>query len=402
MKRKDFWKGFAVALALVLAAAVAWKPLCRIIPWQALPFQVELSRGMKLSMIEGYLEDYYVEELDEQFIDDMLYTGMLAGANDRYTYYLTEETLEQYMENSNGEFDGIGIEVYQTQEGDVVIGSVLEGLPAEAAGFRKGDIIIGVDGEDVRGKMLSEVAMRIRGKAGTDVTIRVLREGAKEPLEFTVTRTDVVLRSVEGRMLEDGIGYMAISGFKENTHAQMMEDMGKLQEMGMKGLILDLRDNPGGLVRSVYQIGEEFLPEGTMVYTLDKEENRNDLKCDGEYSDIPLVVLVNENSASASEIFAGAVKDMERGKLVGTQTFGKGLVQRLFTLPDGSGINVTIQKYYTPKGTSIHGIGITPDEVVQLPEEYLSTALSAIPAGEDTQLQKGLEVLRGELGGYSY
>ena len=150
-------------------------------------------------------------------------------------------------------------------------------------------------------------------------------------------------------------------------------------------------------MKSVYHIGEELLPEGTMVYTLDKNGKRDDLKCDEKYLDVPLAVLVNENSASASEILAGAVKDTGRGKLVGMQTFGKGLVQRLFTLPDGSGLNVTIQKYYTPNGTSIHGVGIAPDEVLQLPEKYLTTALTDIPEKEDNQLQKALEVLKTEM-----
>ncbi len=238
------------------------------------------------------------------------------------------------------------------------------------------------------------MAAKVRGEAGTEVTVTVRRGSTGETLEFTMIRGDVVMTTVSSRMLEEGIGYLSISGFKENTYEQFQEALQNLQEQGMEALILDLRNNPGGLVKSVYQIGEELLPEGTMVYTLDKNENRNDLVCDGEYLDISLVVLVNENSASASEIFAGAVKDTGRGTLVGTQTFGKGLVQRLFTLPDGSGLNITIQKYYTPNGISIHGVGITPDERVELPEEYQNTAISDIPAGEDTQLEKALEVLR--------
>jgi len=230
-----------------------------------------------------------------------------------------------------------------------------------------------------------------------EVSIQVLRRSTGETLEFTMKRAVVVMESVDSRMINGDIGYISISGFKENTYEQFKGYLDELLAAGMKGLVLDLRDNPGGLVRSVYQIGEELLPEGTMVYTLDKKETRNDLKCDETYLDIPLVVLVNENSASASEILAGAVKDTERGKLVGVQTFGKGLVQRLFTLPDGSGLNVTIQKYYTPNGTSIHGVGIAPDAEAQLPEAYLQSALTAIPETEDTQLQKGLEILRGQL-----
>lgn len=397
MKRKDFWKGFGAALALVLVVSVAWNPICRIIPWHALPFTMGMSREAKIDIIQSYLDQYYVDDLEEEQVEEMLYAGMMAGVGDRYTYYLTKENLKQYMDNSNGNFDGVGIEVYSTQDGEVIVSSVMAGQPAEAAGMKAGDVIVGVDGQDMQGSLLSDVAAKIRGREGTEVTIKVLRRSTGETLEFTMERTTVVVESVLGRMMDEKIGYISISGFKENTYTQFKEALDELQKEGMKGLILDLRDNPGGLVHSVYEIGEELLPEGTMVYTLDKNENRNDLKCDEEYLDIPLVVLVNANSASASEIFAGAVKDTGRGTLVGTQTFGKGLVQRLFTLPDGSGLNITIQKYYTPNGTSIHGVGIEPDEVVELPADYQNTALKDIPERVDTQLQKGVEVLRNEI-----
>ncbi|MBR5122920.1 MAG: S41 family peptidase, partial [Anaerotignum sp.] len=310
---------------------------------------------------------------------------------------LPKENLDQYMENANGNFDGVGIEVYLNQENEVVISHVMEGQPAEEAGLKEDDIIVGVDGEDMRGKMVSDVAAKIRGKAGTEVTIEVLRKSVDKTLEFTMERKVVEVESVKSRMMQGNIGYISISGFKENTYDQFKTALSGLQEQGMKGLVLDIRNNPGGLVKSVYQIGEELLPEGTMVYTLDKKEKRSDLKCDAEYLDIPLVVLVNENSASAAEILSGAVKDTERGTLVGVQTFGKGLVQRLFTLPDGSGLNVTIQKYYTPNGTSIHGVGVAPDVTVELPEVYQNTSLGMIPEGQDSQLQKALEVMGGKL-----
>ena len=395
--KKEFWKGFGAALALVLAVSIVWKPLCRMIPWQSIPFEIPLSRSAKAEIMESYLDKYYVEAFDETLVEEMLYSGMAAGVGDRYTYYMSEETLEQYLENTNGNFDGVGIEVYTNQDGEVVISRVMEGQPAQQAGMQEGDVIVGVNGEDMRGKMMSDVAAKIRGKAGTEVTIEVFRKSTGKTLEMIMERAVVVMESVDSRMIKGNIGYISISGFKENTYEQFKTALDALQKEGMKGLVLDLRDNPGGLVKSVYQIGEELLPEGTMVYTLDKQEKREDLKCDGEYLDIPLVVLVNENSASASEILAGAVKDTGRGTLVGAQTFGKGLVQRLFTLPDGSGLNVTIQKYYTPKGISIHGIGIEPDEVVQLGEKYLATALTDIPEDEDAQLQKALEVLGKEI-----
>ena len=326
----------------------------------------------------------------------MFYSMSLAmGITITYGSYMPKENLRQYLTNTNGNFDGVGIEIYTTQDGEVVISSVMPGQPAETAGLQAGDVIIGVDGEDMKGKLLSDVAAKIHGEKGTAVTIRVQR--GDEEKEFTMERATVEVESVSSRMMENKIGYISISGFKENTYSQFKEALTALQKDGMKGLILDLRDNPGGLVRSVYEIGDELLPEGTMVYTLDKKQNRNDLKCDEKYLDIPLVVLVNENSASASEIFAGAVKDTGRGTLVGNQTFGKGLVQRLFVLPDGSGLNVTVQKYYTPNGTSIHGVGIEPDEKVELPEAYSGTPLTEIPAEQDTQLQKGLQVMEEQL-----
>lgn len=396
--KKEFWKGFGAALVLVLAVGALWKPVCRLIPWNSLPFDVPLSRAAKVEIMDSYLDKYYVEDYDEALVEEMLFSGMVAGVGDRYTYYMLEENLNQYLENANGNFDGVGIEVFTNQEGEVVISRVMEGQPAEEAGLQEGDVIIGVDGVDMRGSLINDVAAKIRGKAGTEVTIQVFRKNTEETLEMTMKRAVVEMTSVESRMIGGNIGYISISGFKDNTYDQFKTALTSLQEQGAKGLILDLRDNPGGLLKSVYQIGEELLPEGTMVYTLDKKGDRSDLECDGEYLNIPLAVLVNENSASASEIFAGAVKDTGRGTLVGMQTFGKGLVQRLFTLPDGSGLNVTIQKYYTPSGTSIHGVGVEPDEALQLPETYLSTALTDIPEAEDNQLQKALEVLREKIG----
>lgn len=393
MQKKDFWKGFGTAVVVVLLCSLLWKPLCRMIPWQLLPFEISMSREAKADMIESYLEKYYVDEVDEEALEEMLCVGMMAGVGDKYTYYLSRENMEQYLENTNGNFDGIGIQVYMTQEGEVVIGSVMEGKPAEEAGLLAGDVIIGVDGENMEGKQLSDVAAKIRGEEGTEVTLTVRRAGEAEPLDATMKRVTVEVESVACRMLTEEIGYISISGFKANTYEQFEECLNELEQEGMRGLILDLRNNPGGLVRSVYQVGDALLPEGTMVYTLDKKGNREDLKCDAEYLDIPLVLLVNENSASAAEILAGAVKDTGRGTLVGTQTFGKGLVQRLFTLPDGSGLNITVQKYYTPSGTSIHGIGIAPD--VEAAAE--SATLTEIPAGEDAQLQKGLQVMREKL-----
>ena len=303
MKRKDFWKGFGVALALIVVLNLAWKPICRAIPWHVLPFEISMSKDAKVDMIQSYLDKYYVEDIDQGKLEDTLFAGMLAGVGDKYTYYMPKENLRQYLTNTNGNFDGVGIEIHTTQNGEVVISSVMPGQPAETAGLQAGDVIIGVDGEDMKGKLLSDVAARIHGEKGTAVTIRVQR--GDEEKEFTMERATVEVESVSSHMMENKIGYISINGFKENTYSQFKEALTALQKDGMKGLILDLRDNPGGLVRSVYEIGDELLPEGTMVYTLDKKQNRNDLKCDEKYLDIPLVVPANAPPEYAVGDFRG-------------------------------------------------------------------------------------------------
>lgn len=388
MKRKDFWKGFGVALALVVVLNLAWKPICRAIPWHVLPFEISMSKDAKVDMIQSYLDKYYVEDIDQGKLEDTLFAGMLAGVGDKYTYYMPKENLRQYLTNTNGNFDGVGIEIYTTQDGEVVISSVMPGQPAETAGLQAGDVIIGVDGEDMKGKLLSDVAAKIHGEKGTAVTIRVQR--GNEEKEFTMERATVELESVSSRMMENKIGYISISGFKENTYSQFKEALTALQKDGMKGLILDLRDNPGGLVRSVYEIGDELLPEGTMVYTLDKKQNRNDLKCDEKYLDIPLVVLVNENSASASEIFSGAIQTFGTGEVVGTTTYGKGVVQQIFDLKDGTSVKLTIAEYLIAGQFGINGKGVTPDVEVQYEKD-------AQNPDRDNQLEKALEEVKNKL-----
>lgn len=391
--KKDFWKGFGAAVAVMLVCSMVGRTALvqQWVPWQYLPFDIGMSKAAKMDVIEDFLDRYYVDDLDKDMLDEGMFAGMVAGAGDRYTYYMTKDYLEKYLQNTGGHFEGIGVTVYQSEDGGVVVYSLMEGYPAQKAGVLAGDIIKKIDGEDVTSLTLNDVAEKMRGPVGSTVKIDVFRPSNGATQTFTLKREDVIMKSVESRMLDKEKGYIRISGFKENTYDQFMAALKELQGQGMKGLVLDLRNNPGGLVRSVYLIGDELLPKGLMVYTEDKEGKREELICDDKYLDIPMVVLVNGNSASASEIFAGAAKDMGAATLVGTQTFGKGLVQRLFTLPDGSGLNITIQKYFTPNGTSIHGTGITPDKVVELPEGYEDA--KEIPVAEDTQLKEGISVL---------
>lgn len=387
MQKKDFWKGFGAAFVLLAVIYFGGQFLAQMNI--ALPFG--MSNTAKICQIEEMLDTYYVEDYDKELAEELMYTGLVAGVGDPYTYYLSADSLAEQVEKNSGHFVGIGVEIYAGDDGYIVVSSVTPGGPAEAAGILAEDKITEVDGESITGKTAADVSALVKGEEGTDVTLTIFRESTGEVLEKTVTRQDIQVQTVSWRMMDDNIGYISITNFRENTYNQFKEALDTLEAEGMEKLVLDLRNNTGGLVKSAHEIGEELLPEGIMVYTMDKEGNREDTLCDDVYNDVPMVVLVNGNSASAAEILAGAIQDTGRGELIGTTTFGKGLVQRLFTLPDGSGLNVTIQKYYTPNGTSIHGVGITPDYEVELPEEYAQQ--TNIPAEADTQLQKAVEAL---------
>lgn len=387
MQKKDFWKGFGAAFVLLAVIYFGGQFLAQMNI--ALPFG--MSNTAKIRQIEEMLDTYYVEDYDKELAEELMYTGLVAGVGDPYTYYLSADSLAEQVEKNSGHFVGIGVEIYAGDDGYIVVSSVTPGGPAEAAGILAEDKITEVDGESITGKTAADVSALVKGEEGTDVMLTIFRESTGEVLEKTVTRQDIQVQTVSWRMMDDNIGYISITNFRENTYNQFKEALDTLEAEGMEKLVLDLRNNTGGLVKSAHEIGEELLPEGIMVYTMDKEGNREDTLCDDVYNDVPMVVLVNGNSASAAEILAGAIQDTGRGELIGTTTFGKGLVQRLFTLPDGSGLNVTIQKYYTPNGTSIHGVGITPDYEVELPEEYAQQ--TNIPAEADTQLQKAVEVL---------
>lgn len=387
LQKKDFWKGFGAAFVLLAVIYFGGQFLAQMNI--ALPFG--MSNTAKIRQIEEMLDTYYVEDYDKELAEELMYTGLVAGVGDPYTYYLSADSLAEQVEKNSGHFVGIGVEIYAGDDGYIVVSSVTPGGPAEAAGILAEDKITEVDGESITGKTAADVSALVKGEEGTDVTLTIFRESTGEVLEKTVTRQDIQVQTVSWRMMDDNIGYISITNFRENTYNQFKEALDTLEAEGMEKLVLDLRNNTGGLVKSAHEIGEELLPEGIMVYTMDKEGNREDTLCDDVYNDVPMVVLVNGNSASAAEILAGAIQDTGRGELIGTTTFGKGLVQRLFTLPDGSGLNVTIQKYYTPNGTSIHGVGITPDYEVELPEEYAQQ--TNIPAEADTQLQKAVEVL---------
>jgi carboxyl-terminal processing protease len=388
LEKKTYLKGFlSGVLAIILVAALA-RGIHRVQSFSG----TELPRDTKIQTIEKYLDRYYVDEVDKEDMVEMMYAGLVAGVGDPYTAYMSKEELESFMEDTEGSFEGIGVEVtMDPKDNSLVVIAPIPNSPAEKVGILSGDKIIKVDGEDISGLNLNAIISRVKGEEGTIVKITVYREATNEILDFTVERKSIEVSSVTHRMLEDNIGYIKLSGFHANSYDQFKKAYDELTAQGMKGLILDVRNNPGGLLDIAVKIADELVPEGTIVYTVDKSGERKDSLSDEKHIEVPLILLVNGYSASASEVLAGAVQDMNVGKLVGTQTFGKGLVQGLFPLSDGSALKITIQKYYTPKGVCIQGEGITPDYIVELPEEYKYSV--RIPEEEDTQLQKAVDVI---------
>ena len=297
-------------------------------------------------------------------------------------------------ESISGAYSGIGATLTQDPDtGDLSVVSCFDGTPAQEAGLQPGDVITGWNGNSVEGMELSELVSKIKTDPEEQLTLEIERDG--EILEVELTRREVQIPTVEYEMLDDQIGYIRLVEFDEVTADQFKEALEDLENQNMKKLIIDVRNNPGGVLQVVCDMLDQLLPEGLIVYTEDKNGNRKEYTSDEEHQFTkPLAVLANENSASASEIFAGAIQDYGIGTIVGTTTFGKGIVQRTFYLSDGTGVKLTVAKYYTPKGHDIHKKGITPDVEIELDEELKNQ--SSISHEEDNQLQKAIEVLQEE------
>lgn len=364
----------------------------------------------KLQAIQSLVDQYFLYDEDPEKVENTIYLGMMAGLGDIYSTYYSPEELEDLLEETEGEYYGIGALVSQNlYTGVSTITKVYEGTPSEAAGMMAGDRLYKVNGEEITGVDLDVlVNTKIRGEEGTDVIIEVYRPSIEDYVELTITRGKVEVPTVEYEMMENAVGYVAVSQFDVITVKQFEEAVEDLESQGMEKMVIDLRNNGGGVMQSSVQMLDYLLeddittwedPYGAkeneghtlLVYTADKnEEGSSDCATDGKELDIPMVVLVNENSASASEIFAGAMQDHGKAVIVGTTTFGKGIVQSIFPLSDGSAIKMTTQNYYTPSGRSLNGTGIDPDVTVE-PNEALAERIEVEPE-EDNQLQTALEV----------
>ncbi len=387
MKNKKFWQGAAAGGAVTALLLL---------------FGIRITVGdgvladpgviKKLSYLEQVIDRNYLEEPEKEELEEGLYAGLLYGLGDPYSYYYTEEEYEEESSATEGAYVGVGVALQKNPEGGVRVVECYEGGPAEKAGVKAEDIISAVDGVDVTEMETSEVVDLVQESSKEAVTLTVHRQDVEEPLSFSVEITDVELPTVFPEMLDENTGYIRISSFSGVTCEQYQEAFAQLSEAGMEQLIIDLRGNPGGLLTSVCDILREILPEGLIVYTEDKYGNREEYTCDGEHPlKMPLAVLVNEASASASEIFAGAVQDYSIGTIVGTNTYGKGVVQAILPLEDKSAVKLTVSRYYTPKGNSIHEKGIAPDVEVRLDSELLNK--EEISHEEDNQLQAARKVL---------
>ncbi|MDE6024976.1 MAG: S41 family peptidase [Lachnospiraceae bacterium] len=347
----------------------------------------------KIDEINRYIDAYFYFDRDSERQEESLYDGIMNGLDDPYSVYYTAEEYADLQEDNSGEYFGIGAVVTQDASMKVSVVRPIKGSPAEAAGIMADDVIVEVDGTEIVDQELSLVVEMIRGEKGTTAHIKVYRPSEADYVEFDIKRADVENVSVDYKILDNNIGYISITQFYGNTDEEYKEAIDDLEAAGVAGIIVDVRDNPGGLLDSVVNMCEYTLDGGNIVTTKDRDGKviaSYDDKDDHNVS-LPMVVLTNGNSASASEIFAGAMKDTNTAKLVGTTTFGKGIVQSVLPLSDGTAIKITVAKYFTPGGNDIHEIGIEPDYEVELKDR---TNAVNVDYEDDLQLQKAEEVIK--------
>lgn len=343
----------------------------------------EFQKLSKVRFLKDRIEDEFYQDVKEEDLITAMERGIFDGLDDPYSQYYTKDEFKDLMEMTSGSYVGVGIVVSPGEDGFITVVAPIEDTPAEKAGILPGDKITKVDKVKYSAKEMDKAISIIKGEPGKDVVLSIIRENKPE-FDITIKREKILIKSVKSEMMDE-IGYMRISSFDERTGEEFDENLLSLKNNNPKGLIIDLRDNPGGLLDQVKEVADSILGEATIVYTEDRAGNRQYLKSNSSGKlDIPLVILVNENSASASEILAGAVRDNKAGTLVGTTTFGKGLVQNVVPLKDGSGYKITMAQYFTPNGEYINEKGITPEYVVEIGEEDT----------EDVQLNKAIEVIR--------
>jgi len=397
----SFLGGLAVGVAVMLIALavmiIRFPGLSSVLDSNGLTFEEASALVEKVDTLVATIDSGFYEVVDTENLLDGAYHGVVDTLGDKYSYYMNEEEFEAYQESGSGSYKGIGVTIQLYETGGAEVISVNESGGAYDAGIQVGDVIIAADGTDLTGMTLDEIVLLVRGDEGTFVDLTYVRDGQ----EYTVSveRRTLAVTLVRYAMIDDEVGYLALTQFSESADEQFENALDDLLSQGMTKLVLDLRDNPGGRLNEVLKIADRILGSGLITYTMDKDGNTEQYYSDDTQTlDIPIVVLVNENSASASELLTGALKDRGAATVVGTTTFGKGIVQTTYPLLDGSAIKITTSRYYTPNGVCIHGEGITPDYEVELEEgttvsSLRGTATYADPS-VDPQLAKALEILK--------
>lgn len=345
----------------------------------------------KAERLSSYINRFYLNDIDYGKMGDIIYKAMVSGLDDKYAAYYTKDEYKDISEKTKGEFCGIGAYISQGKnDNSLKVAGVVKGGPAEKAGIKKGDIIVEVDGENIQGKDSSYAVSKMKGKKGTNVSISVMRKGNKKPITFNIKREVIHDNTVSYKMLDNSIGYVSVSAFETITKKQFRKAIDSLEKKNEKGLIIDLRNNGGGLLDTALDMLDQILPKKLVVYTKDKNGVAEEYYTkDDKEINIPIVILVNGNSASASEVFCGALRDYGKAKLLGTKTFGKGIVQSSFAFRDGTGLKFTTSKYYTPKGINIHGTGFEPD--IKVKSNGKMTALKESGYKVDNQINAAMD-----------
>lgn len=353
------------------------------------------EKFLKIKLLENKIKKDYLYEVSDEDLRDGELKGMVAALKDPYSEYLTEEDLKEMNQETSGSFYGIGFTVYKNENNQIEVVSPIKDTPADRAGIKSKDIVVKVNGKNYTGDEMKEAIKVIKGEKGSTVHLTIYRPSTKKTLEMDVERAEIKIETVISHKIEN-LGYIGIIQFNDHTDEEFKTHLDELKKQNVKGLIIDLRGNPGGTVSSVVKIADMLLPEGTIVSAKDKNHKIVfEYKSDKDQYDKPIVVLINEGSASASEILSGAIKDFNRGKLVGVKSFGKGIVQTVFPFQDGTGVKLTTSEYFTPSGENIHNIGIKPDIEVKLKDDVKGIGYEYLK--EDTQLQKAIEVLKKEV-----
>lgn len=374
--QRKIWLG---AAALVVATFLLTSSLFLYVLQTQL---TDVSDAVRFIRVIDLVRARYVEEVPLANLMTGAIKGLVAGLNDPHSIYMDAKLYKEFQIDTEGSFGGVGI-VIGTKEGKgLIVVAPIEGTPGERAGMKSDDRIILIDGQETKNMNQEEAATKIRGPEGTQVVLTIRRGDEKELKEFALTRANIRPKTVKSNMMDGGIGYIRVATFNETTSADFQKAFKDLAGQGMKALVLDLRDNPGGLLDECVKVARNFIPKGTIVSVIGRDGKMEVHSSYLENANYPLAVLVNGGSASASEIVAGAVQDTKIGTLIGTKTYGKGSVQTIFPLADGAAIKLTIAKYLTPSGRSINGIGIEPDIAVP------------VVNGKDVQLEKAIEVLK--------